>query len=154
MLSGSVTHFIRLLRVFSRIEPANVPLLAKCVKFGPIVPPVESILWQATQPFERKSCEPDVALPDGVLAGALWLAFQSSKPSRLSAITTNRMFAWASPQNSRHCPRYVPGSSASSHKKLLCPGTASIFPWSLGTQKLWITSELSIFKLTSRLLVT
>ncbi|MNC86433.1 hypothetical protein D3C83_20950 [compost metagenome] len=42
-------------------------------------------------------------------------------------------------QYSAHCPRYVPGLSASKVTLFSRPGTTSCLPASLGTQKLWMT---------------
>ena len=56
-------------------------------------------------------------------------------------MTRNFIHVWDSPQNSAHCPRYSPGSSAWNHMLVVLPGTTSILPASLGIQKLWITSS-------------
>ena len=50
------------------------------------------------------------------------------------------MSAWPSPQNSRHCPLYVPGLSAWIQSSVARPGTASFFPPIDGTQNEWMTS--------------
>ena len=50
------------------------------------------------------------------------------------------MSAWPSPQNSKHCPRYVPGRSAWIQSAVVWPGTASFLPPRFGTQKEWMTS--------------
>lgn len=52
------------------------------------------------------------------------------------------MLACWSPQNSAHWPRYTPGSEASSHRLLRCPGIMSVLGPSRGTQKLWMTSSV------------
>ena len=61
-----------------------------------------------------------------------------------------RISAWERPQYSVHCPRNSPGSSASSFHGWSRFGTASRLPFSLGTQKLWITSREVIVSATSR----
>ena len=50
------------------------------------------------------------------------------------------MFAWAMPQNSAHCPRYVPGAFALTRIVFVCPGMTSVLPASCGTQNEWMTS--------------
>jgi cytochrome c oxidase subunit II len=78
--------------------------------------------------------------PAGLAAGLDSSASHAWKSGWLSAITLNRMLAWDSPQNSAHCPSYVPGRSAWIFRWLVLPGSRSCFPASLGTQKLWMTS--------------
>src|SRR4051794_39337040 len=60
------------------------------------------------------------------------------------------MLACDTPQYSAHCPRKVPGRSASILSVLGWPGTTSFFPASSGTQNEWITLLLVSVSTTGR----
>ena len=80
------------------------------------------------------------ALPDCIgrrqPQAAAGLRIHASNWSGGSATTQNAMCACCRPQNSAHCPRNLPGRSASIHSVVTREGIRSRFPCRLGTQKL------------------
>ena len=96
-------------------------------------------IWQPAQVCVSNTRRPGAS--DGA-AGSASRAIQASKSAGASATTRMIMLACCSPQNSAHCPRYTPGSDASSHNVLGWPGIMSVFGPRRGTQKLWMTSSV------------
>ena len=117
---------------------AIVRRLARWVSSGPVVPalPVPRTAWQAPQPAEVKTARP---ASDATCAGAASAASQRSKSAAGITSTSNRICAWAVPQNSAQLPPQRPGSSGVSVIRLVRPGIRSILPPRAGAQKLWIT---------------
>src|SRR2546427_4665132 len=94
-------------------------------------------------------CWPAATLSAGTSCCAFLVsASHFSKSACGCATTFASMSAWPRPQNSVHWPRYSPGSVACTQIELVKPGTASIFPESLGTQNEWMTSTEPMLKRT------
>src|SRR6202158_5643951 len=101
------------------------------------------IMWQLVHGLLAKIFAPVAAtrsLCGGFTGPASWALSHAAKFSVESTNTRKRMFACERPQNSAHCPGYIPAVFAINVSWLIWPGTTSRLPPSCGTQKLWMIS--------------
>ena len=96
------------------------------------------IWWQPEQSAWKSS----LPRPPLERAGLASFASHFRKAGRGWTKTSSAMFACCRPQNSAHWPRKTPVRSAWSVTRFVRPGIRSIFRFSSGTQKLWITSPV------------
>ena len=148
-----MTQFTRFFLFSGNVALAKKSRLARCVRFGPYVVSDESSkAWQlvhwylvAMSSWAGPAGTASAPSPSnrGCAGPCCCSLTHCSKSSAVFAITRKRMLACDSPQYSLHCPRKVPGLSALRVSSLVRPGTTSRVPESSGTQKLWITLQVS-----------